>query len=151
MKKVIPVICVLWICVIFFMSSDENSNSKTMRLSQKVNSIVSGSISSVQKSNLSKSSSVKKTNFVIRKTSHMLEYMVLGFILTLTFSKTLKIPPKKSWSYIFFICLLIANLDELYQSYVGRTSMVKDSLIDFCGSYIGFALYYIYDILKLKA
>jgi VanZ family protein len=133
------------------MSSDENSNSKTMRLSQKVNSIVSGSISSVQKNNLSKSSAVKKTNYFIRKTSHVLEYMILGFILTLACNKSFKISPGKSCSYVLLACILIANLDELYQSYVGRTSMVKDSLIDFCGSYIGFALYYIYDVLKIKA
>ena len=124
-----PIVCVLWICLIFFMSSDENSDKKTTVISNEIHSTVKTS-----------KISVDQIDFYIRKSSHFFEYMVLCVLLLKT-SGVYNLKLKDSVIYILFLCLLIANLDEFYQSFTGRTSMVRDSLIDLGGSLIGLFAY----------
>lgn len=137
LRKILPVICVLWICLIFFMSSDENSDKKTTIISKEIHSTVKAS-----------KISVDQIDFYIRKSSHFFEYLVLCVLLLKT-RGVYNIKLKDSVIYILFLCLLIANLDEFYQSFTGRTSMVRDCLIDFGGSFIGLFIYL--GIRKLKA
>jgi VanZ family protein len=129
LKKIMPIICVLWICLIFFMSSDENSDKKTTVISKEIHSTVKTS-----------KISVSQIDFYIRKSSHFFEYLVLC-VLFLKTSGVYNIKLRTSIVYILFACLLIANLDEFYQSFTGRTSMVRDCLIDFGGSSIGLLIY----------
>ena len=136
LRKIMPIICVLWICLIFFMSSDENSDKKTTVISTEIHSTVKTS-----------KISVNQINFYIRKSSHFFEYLVLCVLLLKT-SGVYNIKLKDYVIYILFLCLLIANLDEFYQSFIGRTSMVRDSLIDIGGSFIGLLIYL--GIRKLK-
>lgn len=70
-------------------------------------------------------------NFLIRKLAHFAEYMVLGFILSLTNKKDNKI------SFSLLIVLIVSILDEFLQGFIGRTSMVYDIVIDGIGGYIG--------------
>jgi VanZ family protein len=122
-----PLLCVLCITVIFNLSSDANSNEKTRQLAVKLESKIEAEGSDA---------AVDKINYVIRKSGHFIEYFILGFILLLV-SNLYSFSLKLSLPYILFIILLIANLDEYYQSFIGRTSMVTDCLIDLCGGISG--------------
>lgn len=128
-----PILCLLWIGIIFAMSSDVNSNSKSKNISQKIETTINVNNSS----NLSSSkASVNKINYFIRKSSHFVEFLILGILLYYT-AFVYSLEPKTSLPCILFLILLIANLDEFYQSFVGRTSKVTDSLIDLCGGIVG--------------
>jgi VanZ family protein len=122
-----PLLCVLCIAVIFNLSSDANSNEKTRQLAVKLESKIETKVSPA---------AVDKINYVIRKSGHFIEYFILGFILLLV-SNLYSFSLKLSLPYILFIILLIANLDEYYQSFIGRASMVTDCLIDLCGGISG--------------
>lgn len=75
--------------------------------------------------------------FLLRKIAHFIEYFALGLSLMFTFEafsgKTLKIIVLP-----LFICLLTAVLDEYTQLFsVGRSSEVRDILINFSGAITG--------------
>jgi VanZ family protein len=105
-----------------------------------------------EKSNLSKESETKvislkrdeQFNIILRKNAHAFEYLILAIVVsTLLFSFNVK--GKSALIYIMFICLFYAVTDEFHQSFVqGRTSLVSDILIDFLGSLIGTAVFYLF-------
>lgn len=129
LRKIMPIICVLWICLIFFMSTDGNSDKKTTVISTEIHSTVKSS-----------EISVKQIDFYLRKSSHFIEYLILCVLLLIT-GEVYNIKLRTSIIYILFLCLLIANFDEFYQSFNGRTSMVRDCLIDLGGSLTGLFVY----------
>ena len=129
LNKIMPIICALWICLISFMSSDGNSDNKTTVISTEIHSTVKSS-----------EISVKQIDFYIRKSSHFIEYLILCVLLLKT-GEVYNVKLRTSIIYILFLCLLIANFDEFYQSFTGRTSMVRDCLIDLGGSLIGLFSY----------
>ena len=91
----------------------------------------------VQGTEITDENSLKQIDLLIRKGSHFFEYLVLSLLLLKTF-EGYGIKPKQSVGYVLLICLLIANLDEFYQSFVpGRNALVRDSLIDFGGAFMG--------------
>lgn len=136
--KTIPIACILLICFIFFMSSDSNSGKKTEKLSEEIQNKVSEEINIIENSN---EISVKQIDLLIRKSGHFIEYLALCVLLLVT-CEIYKIKLRYSVGYILFLCLLTANLDEFYQSFVpGRNSMVMDCLIDFIGSLSGLLVY----------
>jgi VanZ family protein len=143
MKKLslilMPIVCSLWIGFIFFMSSDVDSNTKTIEISAQIQSEVGISDARV---------SVDVINVALRKASHFFEYFLLAILLCST-AKLYSFRYKSCIIYILFIILLIANIDELYQSFAGRTSMVSDSLIDLSGGIFGIVVYGIlYSVLR---
>ena len=73
---------------------------------------------------------------VVRKGAHLFEYAMLGGLLYLLF-KCFKQREHNCWIYALFLVLLCATMDEFFQSFVGRTSSVRDVLIDFSGGIIG--------------
>ena len=73
---------------------------------------------------------------VVRKGAHLFEYAILGSLLYLLF-KCFKQREHNCWIYALFLVLLCATIDEFFQSFVGRTSSVRDVLIDFSGGIIG--------------
>lgn len=73
---------------------------------------------------------------VVRKGAHLFEYAMLGSLLYLLF-KCFKQREHNCWIYALFLVLLCATIDEFFQSFVGRTSSVRDVLIDFSGGIIG--------------
>lgn len=77
------------------------------------------------------------TEHLVRKLAHLLEYMLLGFFLMLT----LRVYTQRILSFLawpLFGGLLIPVLDETLQAFrAGRSSELRDVLIDFSGVMIG--------------
>lgn len=138
-RRIMPLVCLLLICFIFLMSSDPNSDKKTIKLSEEIHNTVSEEIDSSMGNR--KDISVKQIDLLIRKSSHFFEYLALC-ILLLSAYEGKKISLRTSTGYILLICLLVANLDEFYQSFIpGRNSNTLDCLIDFGGSLTGLTIY----------
>lgn len=157
MKKVIFIgVCLVWFCFIFYNSSQsgDKSNSKSFNIVNTIREELR-SIKGESKKDYSKlpqNQRDESINIFIRKNAHAFEYCVLAVLVTvLLFHFGMK--GRGAIVYILFICLLYAVLDEFHQLYVpGRTSEVKDVLIDFCGANIGmwFSYFTYYVILKRK-
>lgn len=72
---------------------------------------------------------------VVRKFAHFTEFAFLGWLLCHTFEE-FHIGKRTATGYIFFTCLFVAVIDEYIQSFTpGRSSMVKDVLLDFSGAF----------------
>ena len=76
---------------------------------------------------------------LVRKGAHLFEYAMLGSLLYLLF-KCFKQREHNCWIYALFLVLLCATTDEFFQSFVGRTSSVRDVLIDFSGAIMGMSV-----------
>ena len=83
------------------------------------------------------------TEILIRKMAHMLEFCLLAILVSIVlFSFGLR--GKGAIIYILFLTLFYAVLDEYHQMFIkGRTSSVRDVLIDFSGSIIGVTVFYL--------
>lgn len=156
-KVVISLILVVfWMIFIFFMSSMDANNSNN-----KSTNVAVGIISTVDKVAKPSSEIIKKhqeksyierINILIRKSSHALEYLILG-ILVLNVFYQLK---KYHLLYAFYTVLfnfLYAITDEYHQTFVnGRTGQFIDVIIDTIGSLLGCIIFFfIYKIImKIK-
>jgi len=77
-------------------------------------------------------------HFWVRKTAHLCEFALLGG-LTTGLLITWKAGKNRYFrGYEFFYVLAVAVVDEFIQSFTGRTSSVKDVLLDFTGALLGF-------------
>lgn len=90
--------------------------------------------------NLGLNIDIDLVKLIIRKGAHFSEFCLLGILITLCF-----IAIGKKISYytgtIFFICLSVGVTDEFIQSFiVGRSSEVRDVLIDFSGALLGYLI-----------
>ena len=147
-RIVIPILCILWISLIFIMSSDTGSFNKTMNVSETLTEKMQGTDGNVVDQDVV--SVADRLNLLIRKSGHFIEYMILCILLLKT-GESFGIPYKQSAGYILLMCLIIANLDEFYQGFVpGRNASVLDSLIDLGGSLFGAAMYVCVVRLKKK-
>lgn len=155
-KLIIILLCILSLGFIFYNStkpgdaSNEKSYEVLNKLRQEYRELQGEEAK--QYNNLPASSREEKLNLIIRKNAHAFEYCVLAiFVSMILFQFNLK--GRKAIIYIMFICLFYAVLDEFHQIYVpGRTSSVRDVLIDFTGALIGMLFYYIvhYSIIKIR-
>ena len=75
--------------------------------------------------------------FIVRKTGHFLEYLVLGVVLCLTtrsFGKKRRVPLWIPWA----VGTAFAVTDEIHQYFVpGRSCELRDVVIDGCGVAVG--------------
>ncbi|MGG7177092.1 VanZ family protein [Clostridium paraputrificum] len=79
---------------------------------------------------------------IIRKLAHMFEFFLLAILVALTLI-AFGMNGKSAIIYVLFIVLMYAVLDEFHQIYVpGRTSSVRDVLIDFTGGFLGTICFY---------
>lgn len=141
LRIILPILCILWICFIFFMSSDMNSSERSITISETISEEVQGT-------EITDENSLELLDLLIRKGSHFFEYLVLS-ILLIKACEVYGMKLKTSIPYVLFICLLIANLDELYQGFVpGRNSLVTDSLIDISGAFTGILGYVVIDFFR---
>ncbi len=88
--------------------------------------------------------------YFVRKFAHFFEFFVLG---TLVFSNCLivkKTYNKSFFGYGLFAVLFVAVTDEFIQLFTGRTSMVKDVLIDFLGAFCGLLIILLFDFISRK-
>lgn len=71
----------------------------------------------------------------IRKVAHFLEFAFLCWLICRSFDE-FGIGHRTATGYIFFLCLFVAVIDEYIQFFAaGRTSAVKDVLLDFSGAF----------------
>ena len=76
----------------------------------------------------------------VRKLAHFFEYFALGVECA---AVTVYLAGKAVTPYIWadlFVVLMVAVIDEFVQSFVGRTSLVADVLLDFSGAVAGIVL-----------
>lgn len=83
------------------------------------------------------------TNFILRKTAHFLEYMILAEIaaefMDTFFEKSLN---WKQALTVVILCGIFATSDEIHQMFVGgRSPQVKDVILDTIGAIVGAADY----------
>lgn len=137
-KYVLLLITILWIGFIFYMSSqpaEESSNSSSRIVNIVLNTL-----------NLDKSNEDVLT-VIVRKGAHFTEYLILSGLVTVAYGA---FNNKKNYSFILLVCILVALSDEFLQSFIiGRSSEVRDVLIDFSGALIFFLVNYIITNLKL--
>ncbi|MBV7271541.1 VanZ family protein [Clostridium sp. PL3] len=176
-KNICILLSIFWICFIFYNSSNDANISEARShkllndIKTQCNKIVKQyknivQVSKTQDEKLTESKifnqegliKLKNTdkeeilNKFLRKNAHAFEYLVLA-ILVSSILFSFNIRGKGALTYIMFICLLYAVLDEFYQSFIpGRTSLVSDVLIDFLGSILGMVVFYfLYYKLKIKS
>ena len=132
MKKIINIIIlILWMCLIFFFSSQNaDESTKTSGIFDNIINIVF------------KDDSVKPTvKYVVRKIAHFTEYCILA-ILVLNVIKDYTSITYKTLIIAFILCALYAASDEWHQTFVdGRAGQLFDVFIDSCGVLTGLILY----------
>lgn len=90
--------------------------------------------------NLSFSPEREDLSFWIRKGAHFTEYLILAVLVTAAFF-CLDRKIRNHIGTIWFILLFCAVSDEMIQRYVeGRSSEVRDVLVDFAGGMTGFLI-----------
>lgn len=134
MKRVLVTLCIGW-WIGFILYQGSRSYDISMELSNK---IVHKLVTILQElSPMSNPVTIYNLiNIFIRKMAHVIEYAILGGGLSLYF-RYQKCTTINQWIYALFIVLLFATMDEYIQSFVGRTSSVRDVLLDFMGGMIG--------------
>lgn len=149
---------ILWIFLIYFFSDmssfDSNKLSKGI-----VNNIVDKTVKVEKKVNIRNEDlegieryrKVRDVNFYIRKSAHVLEFLILDLLLLKFLSLIFKDKEKGTLIYyssvLTFLCTL---LDEFHQSFVGRTSQFSDCLIDSIGIVLVIIIFEINKFIKKK-
>lgn len=137
MKKGLMICCLLlWGGFIFY------QGSRSVTVSQGISDhFVNRAVILVQKClpSMNAATIYQILNVAIRKLAHFTEYALLGGGLFCYFKYRGQFKGNQ-WIYSLFIVLLLATFDEYIQLFVGRTSSVRDVLIDFTGGIGGIAL-----------
>ncbi len=117
---------ILWIGVIFVMSSGQASMSETSRFIRPLLEFLFPNASAED---------LRFYHVYIRKLAHLIEYGILAFWAARAFSNSNKAFLQKYWFPVSLgLVALIASLDEINQSFlVSRTSTPNDVLLDCVG------------------
>ncbi len=87
-------------------------------------------------------SSAWVTNFLVRKTAHFTEYMVLGMLATRAIDHDYR-AERGSLIAVCLTLVLVPSIDETIQLFVaGRAGQVTDVLLDCCGAATGVLISY---------
>jgi VanZ family protein len=129
----LPVI--LWMGVIFMMSSDLGSAEHTSRILEPLVLWIKPDASREE---------FELVHFLVRKLGHLSEYAILALLILRAIKRSLNPTPKKvSWQMVIVTLLVAAAYaatDEWHQSFVpGRTAALGDVLIDSSGALAGLA------------
>jgi len=117
--------------------ADESSES-----SSKIVNIVSACL------NLD-SSQQETATFIVRKSAHYTEYFILSGLVTITYGAYFR--KSKNSAAILLTCVLVALCDEFLQGFIpGRSSEVRDVLVDFSGALTFFVVNYVFNTLKVN-
>lgn len=134
-KKYMSIILVIiWMSVIFIMSSFDGSVS-----SSQSNFIVDKLV------NIFNIENTDIVSLIVRKLAHYIEYLILGVLMINMFSDfNIKINTK--YIIAIIICIIYASSDEIHQIFIaGRCFAIRDILIDSMGAISGI---YIYKLLR---
>jgi len=123
-KYWLPVI--LWMCLIFWMSTETFSSQNTSFLVEAVLRFLTPEISS---------EGIGLAHTLIRKFGHVIEYFILGLLLFRAFRGGSTTSWKWRWSFLAaMVVLFYAATDEFHQSFVPtRTASGVDVSIDTIG------------------
>jgi VanZ family protein len=134
MKKFNIILLIIWLITIFMFSNDK------AQVSSAKSDGISTTICNIIDSNCSEST-LDTIIFIVRKTAHFLEYLILG-ILVINVIKDYKVLELKYLITGVVICMLYSISDELHQLFIsGRSCQIRDVLIDTLGSITGIYLY----------
>jgi VanZ family protein len=121
-----------WCVVIFYQSSKnaELSDTSSLYIVEVINRFLI---------NVFGAGSVTISNFIVRKSAHFIEYMVLGILFFQSFYRHEKLKVVALTAFLWGLGYSIT--DEIHQIFVpGRTAKVMDVLIDSTGIVSGLIL-----------
>jgi VanZ family protein len=125
-----------WMSLIFLMSTDLGSAANTSRFIEPFLRWLIPNIST---------STIQQVHFCIRKSAHLVEYAMLGWLFWRALRQTRLANVRGSSWKIAAVALLMsvayAAADEYHQSFVpARTASVRDVMLDVCGSLVGLTI-----------
>lgn len=128
---------VLWVGVIFFLSSDQGSAAETSRIIRPIIEFFFPTASP---------DTFLIVHSIIRKTAHFTEYGMLAIFAARAFSASSVQLLKNHWVVIALVLILsIATFDEINQSFESsRTASIWDVLLDFTGGFSMTCLFWIF-------
>lgn len=139
------ILVIIWMLVIFNFSSQ--NGTKSTKTSDVVTSMVVNVTTSVTNKDIPREEIKKKvedSTFLVRKTAHFTEYLILGILVLQLLSDYTKIN-KRMLIVSLIICYLYAVSDEVHQIFIpDRAAKVLDTFIDGAGSLVGITIYSIY-------
>lgn len=137
------VFVIFWMAVIFFLSSQQASDSN--QLSTGITKVIVDFISEIFPSITPQ---VQWLNHIIRKNAHFIAYFILGF-LQINALYINGVRSKKGFLIALIIAVLYAASDEFHQTFVpGRSGELRDVLIDSAGALTGISIYFLARIKK---
>ena len=132
-KKLLKwIVLIIWLGVIFAFSHQANSGEITKNIIADTIEI---------KVEQKTEPTLDIINYIIRKSAHISEYIILTIVIFSLASEYTK-NNKKIIIYGLIGCLIFASLDEFHQYFIpGRSALVTDVLIDFIGAIVALILY----------
>ena len=148
----VPLLTILWMLVIFLMSSQpaDDSTETSLHVGETIGMVfVQGYREWPKEKQIEFAVSI---DHPVRKAAHASEYMILGILLYMSCRKSFGMNPKASFREAFLTGTVYAATDEFHQLFVpGRAGMITDILIDSMGVLFGcFLITVLCRILKKK-
>lgn len=143
LRKVIKFTLVICCMLIIFMFSSDSGTVSSKKSDSVIINLVEV-ISNKKVNNKDRDKYIEKYVFPVRKCAHFTIYLILG-ILVISLLSEYRILNFKTVLYTLLIVFLYACSDEFHQLFVsGRSSEIRDVLIDSSGGFIGSYLYYLF-------
>ncbi len=128
-KKISWILVVVWMIVIFNLSSQVAKQSDNLSL--KVTEVIVETVEEVTHKSID--IDIDILHRYVRKNAHFFAYLLLGVLL---------LNATESRSKSFVVCLIYAISDEIHQFFVpGRGPQVKDVIIDTSGAILGILIF----------
>lgn len=144
MKKFNILLLVAWLIVIFMFSNEKAdvSSERSDAIAYNIVDIMEN-ITGKDYTDTDLESILHNVVFIIRKTAHFMEYLILG-ILVINVIKDYKLLDTKYVITGVLLCMLYSISDEVHQLFIqGRSCQLRDVLIDTSGSIVGILIYYL--------
>lgn len=143
LRKVIKFTLVICCMLIIFMFSSDSGTASSKKSDSVIINMVEV-ISNKKVNNKDRDKYIEKYVFSVRKCAHFTIYLILG-ILVISLLSEYRVINFKTVLYALLIVFLYACSDEFHQLFVpGRSSEIRDVLIDSSGGFIGSYLYYLF-------
>jgi len=127
MKKILLFSVIIFTAFIF--SNSLKNNYHTMQDSEKIAQIITPIV------DIEESENASFLMTIIRKSAHIIEFFVLGFLSACWYYISFK--QNKYFGHLLFFLFSVGVIDEFIQSFTNRNSSVADVLLDFAGAVFG--------------